>query len=419
MYDITDFALSHPGGAQLLALAAGRDATILFESHHLRPDVVTKTLSTLPRVKAEIGLCPDETFPKPLDSLVYTNIQQRVRAEILAPLEKAQGRKTAGRGGCQLDVAAVILFSLVVSCWYVLSPTIFSGCMLGFAGYWAGTGLQHTANHGGLCQSARWNEFWGWFGCDILLGKSSLEWRYHHMVSHHSYCNDSQRDQDVYTSFPVIRLDESQEWFWFHRFQPYYTPLVWPLLYAFTQIGDFINVLLKKASPGVQYLGVTNTEVLLYVFGKIFHFAFIFALPAYCHGVSRVLVPFLAYGLVGSFVLCWFFIVSHNLDGLQPNQLSKGSREDWGRWQIETSATWGNSFWSFFSGGLNYQIEHHLFPGTAHNLYPAMQSIIKDECFKAGITYNSFDGYLGIFSITSRMFSFLSNMSINPCKRKC
>ena len=103
---------------------------------------------------------------------MYTNIQQRVRAEILAPLEKAQGRKTAGRGGCQLDVAAVILFSLVVCrvgmCY---RPPSSLAVMLGFAGYWAGTGLQHTANHGGLCQSARWNEFWGWFGCDILLGK--------------------------------------------------------------------------------------------------------------------------------------------------------------------------------------------------------------------------------------------------------
>ena len=67
-----------------------------------------------------------------------------------------------------------------------------------------------------------------------------------------------------------------------------------------------------------------------------------------------------AYAGFGSFVLCWFFIVSHNLDGLRPSQLSEKTKGDWGRWQIETSATWGNAFWSFMSGGLNYQIEHHL-----------------------------------------------------------
>ena len=42
--------------------------------------------------------------------------------------------------------------------------------------------MQHTANHGGLCKNARWNEVWGWFGSDVLIGKSSIEWRYHHMV---------------------------------------------------------------------------------------------------------------------------------------------------------------------------------------------------------------------------------------------
>lgn len=60
MYDITDFAKSHPGGAQLLALAVGRDATILFESHHVRPEVTAKMLKTLPKVETDINLCPDE-----------------------------------------------------------------------------------------------------------------------------------------------------------------------------------------------------------------------------------------------------------------------------------------------------------------------------------------------------------------------
>ena len=50
MYDITDFAESHPGGAQLLSLAVGRDVTILFESHHIRPEIVQKALKTLPKV---------------------------------------------------------------------------------------------------------------------------------------------------------------------------------------------------------------------------------------------------------------------------------------------------------------------------------------------------------------------------------
>ena len=67
-YDITEFAKRHPGGSQLLMLAHGRDATILFESHHLRSEIVEKVLKTLPTVNVEESWCPDETFPKPLDS---------------------------------------------------------------------------------------------------------------------------------------------------------------------------------------------------------------------------------------------------------------------------------------------------------------------------------------------------------------
>merc|ERR1719253_682385 len=161
-----------------------------------------------------------------------------------------------------------------------------------------------------------------------------------------------------------------------------------------------------------------TSEKVLYVIGKILHVASVLAAPMYLHGVQKTLLPFLAYGALGSFVLCWFFIVSHNLDGLRPSQLSAKTKGDWGRWQIETSATWGNAFWSFLSGGLNYQIEHHMFPGTAHNLYPAMAPIIKEECAKEGIPYNGFDGYFGLLPITARMFSFLGKMSVDPAKTK-
>lgn len=417
VYDITEFADSHPGGSQLLALAVGRDATILFESHHIRTDIVDKMLRTLPKVDSKYKLCPDEEFPTPLGSAVYRKIQQRVREEILEPLERTRGRVAAGRGGCLLDTLAVVIFFFASHLWYVTRPSVCAGFVLGLAGYWSGTGLQHTANHGGLCLNSKLNQFWGWFGSDVIIGKSSLEWRYHHTVSHHSYCNDASKDQDVYTSFPLIRLDDSQPWFWYHSFQTVYTPIIWPLLYVAAQAGDFINVFINKASPGVKYVGITFTEVALYVVGKFFHVGIFLAIPVYLHGWSNVLVPFLVYGCTGSSVLCWFFIVSHNLDGLRPHQLSGETLRDWGRWQIETSASWGNAFWSFLSGGLNYQIEHHLFPGVAHNLYPLIQPIIKEECLKAGIRYNGFDGYFGLAPITVKMFDFLKKMSVNPTKR--
>ena len=77
VYDVTEFQHRHPGGAQLLSLCVGRDATILIESHHLRPEVVRKYMKTLPVVEGAAGAFgKEETFPKPLDSAAvsYTHL---------------------------------------------------------------------------------------------------------------------------------------------------------------------------------------------------------------------------------------------------------------------------------------------------------------------------------------------------------
>jgi len=411
VYDVTEFQHRHPGGAQLLSLCVGRDATILIESHHLRPEVVRKYMKTLPVVEGAAGAFgKEETFPKPLDSAVYRAIQRRVRDEVVEPMKVKRGREAHGRGGCVVDAGVVVLTYVAAMVAYWRAPSTLTGCALGLAGYWSGTGLQHTANHGGLAKSGFWNQFWGWLGNDVAIGKSSVEWRYHHMVSHHSYCNDADLDQDVYTALPLLRLDPSQELKWFHRYQAFYAPLMWPFLWLAAQVGDAQNILIDRASPGVEYKGLMKNEIALYLLGKVLHFGLLLGVPAYIHGLSNAIVPFLAYGAFGSFVLCWFFIVSHNLEALTPMNLSKSTKNDWGAWQIETSASWGNSFWSFFSGGLNLQIEHHLFPGCAHNLYPKMVPIIKDECKKAGLAYTGYGGYFGLLPITRDMFSYLHKM---------
>ena len=413
-YDITEFAKRHPGGSQLLMLAHGRDATILFESHHLRSEIVEKVLKTLPTVNVEESWCPDETFPKPLDSSLYKKIQKRVREEVVEPRARKSGRKARGAGGVKFDAFCVILCYAVALYMFNMNPTVLTGMFLGFSAYWSGTGLQHTANHGGLTQSGFVNAIWGWFGCDVILGKSSIEWRYHHMVSHHSYCNEATRDQDVYTSFPLMRLDESLEWKWFHKYQAFYSVFAWPFLYLAAQTGDFVNVVITKSSPGVEYLGLMKHELALFYLGRALHYGVKFALPMYNFGIKACILPLVAYSTFGSFILCWFFIVSHNLDGLTPAALPKRAQNDWAEWQIRTSASWGESFWSFLSGGLNLQIEHHLFPGMAHNLYPKLVPIVKEECEKAGVPYHGHPGIFGLFPITVKMFKFLHKMGQKP-----
>jgi fatty acid desaturase (delta-4 desaturase) len=102
-----------------------------------------------------------------------------------------------------------------------------------------------------------------------------------------------------------------------------------------------------------------------------------------------MIVPWATLFLFGGFMLSMMFIVSHNTDHNKPEagMCPDSTTGDWARQQILTSTSWGGRIGSFFTGGLNLQIEHHLFPCMAHHYYADAQVIVKEECKKAGIRY--------------------------------
>lgn len=93
--------------------------------------------------------------------------------------------------------------------------------------------------------------------------------------------------------------------------------------------------------------------------------------------------------------------------------LQKGSdgviEGSWAEQQIKTSADFchGSFFWTHFSGGLNYQIEHHLFPGVMHTHYPAIAPIVQKIAHKHGLRYTVFPT---VFSALASHFKHLKNV---------
>jgi fatty acid desaturase (delta-4 desaturase) len=430
IYDVTDFIKHHPGGDQLLSLAVQRDATIMFESYHMRDEMALKTLESLPQVtdikladlakgaagdfdpppgapqyldKSEKVASVEENWITPGTSELYKSIRSRVRKEVLA-----KDNRQMGRGFIVRDAAAVIGYYLLSTILYCYFCNWWTALMLGWAGAWVGFALQHTANHGGLTTSKFWNQIWG-LGDDIACGGSSLIWRYHHHVSHHAYTNVLDKDMDVYSSFPLMRFDVRQELKWFHKFQVIYAPISFALLYWSVQMQDWQSFL-QRAVYDVKLLGLSHEEKVQFVGGKFLHYFVSLVIPFYFHGAASLLM-FTLYVSFGSFVLAWLFIVSHNIEETKPSAISPNAHKDWAQWQIETTATWGGPISSFFTGGLNYQIEHHLFPSLAHNLYQRIQPIVKEECAKKNVPYHE---YPGILSISMKLLEFLVQMGTVP-----
>eukprot|EP01062_Namystynia_karyoxenos_P019346 TRINITY_DN17266_c0_g1_i1.p1 TRINITY_DN17266_c0_g1~~TRINITY_DN17266_c0_g1_i1.p1 ORF type:complete len:775 (+),score=231.93 TRINITY_DN17266_c0_g1_i1:106-2430(+) len=388
-YDVTEFAETHPGGRHMFDLAVGRDATIMFESAHVRLQRAEAVLATLPHAAPGAGSAlgfddpapgsSDEKFPTPSRSELYEAIRKRVAVEVL------QGRN--GRGVNWLHFTAVLGTFLSTAILFVLYPSLLTGSALGLALAWIGTGVQHSANHGSLTQSPTVNYLLGWLD-DLGPGGSSLCWRYHHQVSHHAYTNCLKRDQDVFAQFPVLRLDNDQPLHWYHRYQCLYLPIGLPLLWFTVQSADIMQ-LLDHSAHLVRFRGTSRKETVIALTLKLAHLLWLFVLPTYLHGWRTMLLPWAATLGLGSLFLGLTFIVSHNIEDTKGDSLSKEAAADWAQWQIETSASWGGRVASFFTGGLNLQIEHHLFPCCRHDLYPDIQPIVKEECAKRGIRYST------------------------------
>jgi fatty acid desaturase (delta-4 desaturase) len=382
VYDITDF--NHPGGSHMIDLSVGRDATVMFESAHLRLETANKALESLPKFSVEeiekkgYDFGRKETWPTPSESKLYETIRKRVVDEVLKPASMK-----SARGVPAWHYLTVIAFWLLSATWFLSRPSIISGLALGWSLAWIGVGVQHTANHGGLVQNTKMGYVLGLLN-DLATGGSSIVWRYHHQVSHHAYCNDIELDTDAFSSFPVLRLDSTQKWQPYHRLQCVYAPVTFCFLWISIQLQD-LSSLLNAQFFLVSFKGTKSLEIVLGVLLKVIHFFWIVVVPYQIHGLDVMLYPWMTCFGFGGFMLAAMFIVSHNVDHTQVNQSG-----DWARQQIETSTSWGGTIGSFLSGGLNLQIEHHLFPCMAHHLYPQVQIVVKDECAKQGIRYSAY-----------------------------
>lgn len=409
-YDLTEFVEKHPAGSWLINLSLGRDCTALFESYHLRPDVAVARLKMLPTLPDfPVDAVPQS--PRPNDSDLYNTIRNRVRAEVF----KGQDAKGAHRSGSEWAALAVISWAVVTYGMFVSAPNVLTGTLLGLAGAWIGLTIQHCGNHGAMSTNTWVNNAMGL--TDDLVGGSSLMWRYHHQVSHHVHCNDESLDEDVFSVFPILRFDPRLPKMWYHQYQHLYMWFTFPLLQVGFQFSD-LYCLATGRTPGASLYGATQTEKATTLLGKIAHFSLLWFIPISLHGAAAVVPASLAYIFTQSVVLATTFAVSHNVPETKP--LHEGAEDiaiatdknlaenyvsrDWGVQQVLTSANWGGVVGNFMTGGLNLQIEHHMFPAISFMHYPAISKIVREESEKRGINYASYDT---LPLILSRYFKYM------------
>jgi len=273
-------------------------------------------------------------------------------------------------------------FGLSLALWFVMG--------LAVAGI--GMSVMHDANHGSYSTNPTVNYLMG--HTLNLLGGSVFNWKLQHNVLHHTYTNIVYMDDDIADRL-VLKFSPHTKVKVFHKFQWIYAIFFYGLMTLYWVFAKDIVQFIRYTKNGV----VTNTpeqnrSVLLkmillkviYLFAMLSAPTLFFAIPFY-----QVFAGFVLMHFVAGIVLTVVFQLAHTLEGTtHPLPDAQGNIEnDWAIHQMETTIDFspGNKILSWYVGGLNYQVEHHLFPKICHVHYPAISKIVEQTAKEFNVPY--------------------------------
>lgn len=224
-----------------------------------------------------------------------------------------------------------------------------------------------------------------------LIGASSYVWHWKHVVVHHTYVNITGHDADIDVSF-FGRLTPHQRHFKFHRWQQFY---LWPL-YGMNVIkwhlyDDFRDVILGRIGSR-RMPRPKRWELAGLIGGKLLFFTLAFGLPLLFHPLWMVLVFYALTVSLAGVVVSVVFQLAHCVEEAEfplPREGSDLMENSWALHQVETTVDFArrSRVESWLLGGLNFQIEHHLFPRVCHVNYPAISNLVEETCRDFGVRY--------------------------------
>lgn len=261
-----------------------------------------------------------------------------------------------------------------------------------------GMNIMHDANHGSYSKNQKINSLLG--HTLNICGGSVLNWKMQHNVLHHTFTNVVHVDDDIDDKL-VFRFSPHTPVKWFHKLQPFYAILFYGIITLYwVTLKDFIQFF-RYVRTGVINDTKTNNLISLakIMLLKISYWFFFFIMPIVLFKIPflNILGGFLLMHFVAGVVLTVIFQLAHTVEGTSypiPNE--EGNIENhWAIHQLNTTVNFSRNskIISWFVGGLNYQVEHHLFPNICHVHYPKISPIVKQTAEEFGIPYlenNSF-----------------------------
>jgi linoleoyl-CoA desaturase len=332
-------------------------------------------------VEAKVRFSRERSFQR--------DLQARVESRLAA-----LGRPRHG-GGRLYGKTALILFWAGISYagllaaagpWRALPFAISLGLALAAIGF----NVAHDGNHGAGSPSRRVNRLLG--ATLDLLGGSSYVWRWKHNVFHHSFPNVHGLDDDIDLG-ALCRMSRHQPLRAYHRWQHAYMWGLYGFIVPKWQLWDDFAAVARGRLGDHPFPRPRGLELALFAGGKLALLAWAFALPALLHGLPAALLAYAVVAAVEGFTLSIVFQLAHSNEETAAFSIDEAedAGHEWAVHQVETTADFAREsrLLTWYTGGLNHQIEHHLFPRVSHVHLPAVREAVEEVCREHGVRYRA------------------------------
>ena len=275
-----------------------------------------------------------------------------------------------------------------------VSPYLFFALwfLMGLGMVGIGCSVHHDSNHGSYSDNKTVNKIIG----DVVnvVGGYDVTWRIQHNILHHTYTNIEGLDEDIEVG-GLMRFSPHSKKYKLHKFQHIYAWFLYCLLtLQWVTYKDYRLLFLyeKKGLLKKEKISLRKALIELSIY-KVIYFGYILVLPIIFSGMpwQYVVAGFMVLHFTAGLGLSLIFQLAHVLESSE-FPLPSDERRMENSWAIHQLLNTSNfsprSRWMFwFVGGLNYQVEHHLFPHISHVHYPQIAKIVKSTAEQYGLPY--------------------------------
>jgi linoleoyl-CoA desaturase len=288
-------------------------------------------------------------------------------------------------------VPLVLILTIAMPQWVLLMLTVVIG--IGMAG--VGMNVMHDSNHESFSSKKLVNKIMG--SSMYILAGNVYNWKVQHNVLHHTFTNIPGYDEDI-DAGRIIRFNKNSKWLKIHQFQKYYSfflygllTINWAITTDFRQMRKYLKRKLsygKFPNPAAEWTTLIVTKLLYYFLWIV--------LPLLVLDIAwwKVLIGFFVMHYTAGIILSIVFQLAHIVPMAEmPLPDKEGNLEHtWAVHQLYTTTNFApnNKFISWYTGGLNHQVEHHIFPHISHIHYGKLAKIVKETALEFNLPYNEY-----------------------------